>query len=68
MIGTLMSICLFGMFLVGVLFPLGILIYMTVIFIKEKDWDNDTYEDPKLPYYNKKKKSIIVYREFYDYR
>ena len=29
---------------------------------------NDTYEDPELPYYNKKKKSIIVYREFYDYR
>ena len=39
MIGTLMSICIFGMFLVGVLIPLGILIYMTVIFIKEKDWD-----------------------------
>ena len=39
MIGTLMAICILGMFLVGVLFPLGILIYMTVIFIKEKDWD-----------------------------
>ena len=39
MIGTLMGITIFGMFLVGVLFPLGILIYMTVIFIKEKDWD-----------------------------
>lgn len=39
MIGTLMTVCIFGMFLVGVLFPLGILIYMTVIFIKEKDWD-----------------------------
>ena len=38
MIGTLMAICIFGMFLVGVLFPLGILIYKTVIFIKEKDW------------------------------
>lgn len=37
MIGTLMGICIFVMFLVGVLFPLGILIYMTVIFIKEKD-------------------------------
>ena len=36
MIGTLMSICLFVMVLVGVLFPLGILIYMTVIFIKEE--------------------------------
>ena len=39
MIGTLMGICIFGMFLLGVLIPLGILIYMTVIFIKEKDWD-----------------------------
>ena len=39
MIGTLMAICMFGTFLVGVLFPLGILIYMTVIFIKEKDRD-----------------------------
>ena len=38
MIGTLMGICILGMFLIGVLFPLGILIYMTVIFIKEKDW------------------------------
>lgn len=37
MTGTLMGICIFGMFLVGILFPLGILIYMTVIFIKEKD-------------------------------
>ena len=37
MIGTLMGICMFGIFLVGVLFPLGILIYMTFIFIKEKD-------------------------------
>ena len=36
MIGTLMSICIFVMFLVGILFPLGMLIYMTVIFIKEE--------------------------------
>ena len=36
MIGTLMGICIFGMFLVGVLFPLGMIIYMTVIFIKEE--------------------------------
>lgn len=36
MIGTLMGICIFVMFLVGVLFPLGMLIYMMVIFIKEK--------------------------------
>ena len=37
MIGNLMSICILGMFLVGVLFPLGILIYMTVGFIKDKE-------------------------------
>lgn len=37
MIGTLMSTCILGMFLVAVLFPLGILIYMTVRFIKEKE-------------------------------
>lgn len=29
---------------------------------------NDTFNDPELPYYDKKKKSVIVYREFYDYR
>ena len=34
MIGTLMGI--FCMFLVGVLFPLGMIIYRTVIFIKEE--------------------------------
>lgn len=37
MIGNLMSICILGMFLVGVLFPLGILTYMTVRFIKDKE-------------------------------
>ena len=36
MIGILEAICIFCMFLVGALFPLGILIYMTVIFIKEE--------------------------------
>ena len=36
MIGILMSACIICMFLVGVLFPLGILIYMTVIYIKEE--------------------------------
>lgn len=36
MIGILMGICILGMFLVGVLFPLGILIYMTVIYVKEE--------------------------------
>ena len=29
---------------------------------------NDTFKEPELPYYNKKKKSVIVYSEFYDYR
>ena len=36
MIGILEAICIFCMFLVGVLFPLGILIYMTVIYVKEE--------------------------------
>ena len=36
MIGILEGICIFCMFLVGVLFPLGILIYMTVVYIKEE--------------------------------
>ena len=36
MIGILEAICIFSMFLVGVLFPLGILIYMTVVYIKEE--------------------------------
>ena len=35
MIGTLIGMCVLGMFLVGVLIPLGILIYMTVIYVKE---------------------------------
>lgn len=29
---------------------------------------NDTYKEPELPYYDKKKKSVIVYREFSFYR
>ena len=36
MIGTLMGFCILGMFLVGVLVPLGMLIYGVVIFIKEE--------------------------------
>lgn len=36
MIGILEAICIFCMFLVGVLFPLGIMIYMTIIYIKEE--------------------------------
>ena len=36
MIDILGIICVFSIFLVGVLFPLGMLIYMTIIFIKEE--------------------------------
>lgn len=28
---------------------------------------NDTFNEPELPYYDKKKKSIIIYSEFYNY-
>ena len=36
MASILEAICIFSMFLVGVLFPLGMMIYMIVIFIKEE--------------------------------
>ena len=36
MIGTLMAICIFGMFLVGVLIPLVILIYVVVVAIEDQ--------------------------------
>ena len=36
MVDILEIICIFCMFLVGVLFPLGMMIYMIVIFIKEE--------------------------------
>ena len=36
MIGTLMGLCILGMFLVGVLVPLSMMIYMIFIFIKEE--------------------------------
>ena len=29
---------------------------------------NDTYSDPEEPYYDKKKKIVIVNSEFYEYR
>ena len=29
---------------------------------------NNTFKESELPYYDKKKKGVIVYREFYDYR
>ena len=36
MASILEAICIFCMFLVGVLFPLGMMIYMIFIFIKEE--------------------------------
>ena len=36
MASILEAMCIFCMFLVGVLFPLGMMIYMIVIFIKEE--------------------------------
>ena len=36
MTSILEVICVFCMFLVGVLFPLGLMIYMIFIFIKEE--------------------------------
>ena len=38
MIGTLMGLCILGMFLVGVLVPFGILIYGVVATIKDQIW------------------------------
>lgn len=28
---------------------------------------NDTFQDPELSYYDKERKSVIIYSEFYDY-
>ena len=39
MIGTLMGFCILGMFLVGVLVPVGILIYEVVATIKDQIWN-----------------------------
>ena len=36
MIGTLVGICILGMFLVGVLVPFGMLIYGVVVAIKDQ--------------------------------
>lgn len=36
MIDILEIMCIFSMFIVGVLFPLGMLIYGVIIFIKEE--------------------------------
>ena len=36
MVSILEAICIFCMFLIGVLFPLGMMIYLIVIFIKEE--------------------------------
>ena len=36
MIGTLMGMCVLGMFLVGVLIPVGMLIFGVVVAIKDQ--------------------------------
>ena len=36
MASILEAICIFGMLLVGVLFPLGMMVYLIYIFIKEE--------------------------------
>lgn len=36
MIGTLIGICILGMFLVGVLIPFGMLVYGVVVAIKDQ--------------------------------
>lgn len=36
MISTLAAICIFGMFLVGVLVPFGMLIYGVVVAVKDQ--------------------------------
>ena len=48
MIGILEAICIVCMFLVGVLFPLGILIYMTVIYLKEEIEINKLIKKAKI--------------------
>ena len=48
MIGILEGICIFCMFLVGVLVPLGIMIYMIVIFIKEEIEINKLIKKSKI--------------------
>ena len=42
MIGTLMGMCVLGMFLVGVLIPLGILIYVVVVAIEDQIWNKQS--------------------------
>lgn len=39
MIGTIMGMCILGMFLAGVLVPFGILIYEVVVTIKDQIWN-----------------------------
>ena len=36
MASILEALCIFGMFLVGVVFPLGLMIYLIYIFIKDE--------------------------------
>ena len=48
MIDILEIICIFCMFLVGILFPLGMLIYGVVIFIKEEIEINKLIKKAKI--------------------
>ena len=48
MIDILEIMCIFSMFLVGVLFPLGMLIYGVVIFIKEEIEINNLLKKQKV--------------------
>ena len=48
MVDILEVICIVCMFLVGVLFPLGMMIYMIVIFIKEEIEINKLIKKTKI--------------------
>ena len=48
MVDILEIMCIFSMFLVGVLIPLGMMIYMIVIFIKEEIDINKLIKKQKL--------------------
>ena len=54
MIDILEIICIFCMFLVGVLFPLGMMIYMIFIFIKEEIEINKLIKSSQLQKFDKR--------------
>ena len=60
MIDILEIICIFSMFLVGVLFPLGMMIYMIVIFIKEETEINKLIKkSSQLQKFDKRSKTMF---------